>query len=96
MKIIFGFSKSYNEILEEQAIEKVSERRRSLFDSCTIKMAENVNVCKEWFPTKLFEHADLRRERIYEEKYARTLRLYNSPLYTMRRRLKENIPARYE
>ena len=44
---------------------------------------------KDWFPKKTFVHHDLRREKIFVEKFARTNRLYKSPLYFYRRRLNE-------
>ena len=40
-----------------------------------------------WFPQKEFHHMDLRKEVIYDENFARTDRLYNSPKFFMRRRL---------
>ena len=96
LKTIYGFKRSYEEILETENITRLSERRQSLFDSFTQKMWENGEISREWFPTKTFEHANLRRERIVIEKHARTSRLYKSPLYAMRRRLNEITPAIYE
>ena len=87
-KTIFGFSKSYAMILEEQNLTTLMDRRRHLFDSFTLKAASSDRF-SHWFPTKSFRHHDLREERIYVEKHARTSRLYNSPLYVMRRRLNE-------
>ena len=95
-KTIYGFDRSYNEILENETLESLTERRQKLFDSFALKMLYNQSVSSSWFPVKLFEHANLRKERIFVEKHARTLRLYNSPLYAMRRRLNEITPVTFE
>ena len=96
LKTIFGFAKSYGNILEEQNIETLKERRQGLFDNFALNSAKNPEIAEKWFPKKLFEHPDLRRKRIFVEKYARTKRLYQSPLYTMRRRLNEISPVEFE
>ena len=43
LKTIYGFKRSYEEILETENIMRLSERRQSLFDSFTQKMWENVS-----------------------------------------------------
>ena len=95
-KTIYGFDRHYNDILEEENLQSLMERRQELFDKFAIKPQMSEHFSTEWFPTSTFEHADLRRERIYAEKYARTSRLYNSPLYTMRRRMNEIGPPVFE
>ena len=65
MKTIYGFQGSYNDILQEQAIESLVERRQSLFDAYALKMSQSPKVSERWFPIKHFVHADLRCERIY-------------------------------
>ena len=94
-KIIFGFERSYASILEEENLDRLSERRQKLFDDFTLKASNSERYSSRWFPTKTFEHADLRKERIYVEKYARTDRLRFSPLYTMRRRLNKISPVTF-
>ena len=94
-KVIFGFDKSYRAILEENGLESLKERRQKLFDAFLLKMAGSAEYSDRWFPTKDFTHPDLRVERIYLEKYARTDRPYKSPLYAMRRRLNEISPLNF-
>ena len=89
LKIIFGWKKSYGSILEENNIELISQRRQRLTDKFIIKAAKHVTYKEKWFPLKSFTHHDLRSELFYEEKFARTDRLYKAPLYYYRRRLNE-------
>ena len=89
LKIIFGFELSYRKILETYNIENLEERRQKQVDKFIILTSENPKFAEKWFPRRPFIHHDLREELIYEEKYARTDRLYNSPLYYMRRRRNE-------
>ena len=91
MKIIFGFDKSYDELLEASDCEKLKDRRLRLIDRFLLKAVSNDRFNTRWFPKKTFIHFDLRQERFYEEKFARTSRLYNSPLYFFRRRLNESF-----
>ena len=89
LKIIYGQSLSYARLIEESGIDTLQDRRQKLIDKFVLKAAENPKFKEEWFTQKKFTHHDLRNERIYEEKYARTERLYRSPIYTCRRRLNE-------
>ena len=70
-------------------LESLVERRHRLVDRFILKAVKNDKITDSWFPTKSFIHHNLRREKIFEEKFARTERLYKSPLYTFRRRLNE-------
>lgn len=89
LKIIYGWKKSYAEILEENELEYLIQRRQRLTDNFIIKTAQNPRYSDVWFPTKIFTHHDLRREKYYQEMYAKTDRLYNAPLYYYRSRLNE-------
>ena len=89
LKIIYGSTKSYRETLEESGLERLSERRLRLVDKFIVKCATSDRFKDRWFPRELFKHADLRNELLYREFYARTDRLYNSPLFFYRRRLNE-------
>ena len=62
-----------------------------MVDKFLSKSIKNDRFREQWFPTKTFCHVNLRREKYYEEVFARTDRLYNSPIYSMRRRLNEGI-----
>ena len=89
LKIIYGNKKSYRETLEESGLERLCERRLRLVDKFIVKCATSDLFKDRWFPLEHFKHADLRNELIYKEFYARTDRLYNSPLFLYRRRLNE-------
>ena len=73
------------------ASDTLYDRRVKLVDSFLAKAVKNERFRGSWFKTKSFCHFNLRRELFYEEKFAKTSRLYNSPLYSMRRRLNEGI-----
>ena len=89
LKVIYGFKMSYREALEVSSLERLSARRQRFFDKFMKKAAENPRIRDRWFPLRTFIHPNLRRELIYEEKFAKTERLYKSPLYAGRRRLNE-------
>ena len=89
LRIIYGFKMSYREMLLESRIETLYDRRLRLMDKFLEKTIKDERFLAAWFPRREFIHHNLRCEMIFEEKYARTHRLYNSPLYFMRRRLNE-------
>ena len=87
LKVIYGVTGiSYVQLLEWAGIGTLKERRLRLIDKFLAKTLKHPTY-KNWFPTRNFVHHDLRSERVYEEKYARTKRLYQSPFYFYRRRL---------
>ena len=87
LKIVYGVTGvSYSELLDRSGLPTLAERRLGMIDIFILK-ASTHQTHKKWFPTKCFSGYGLRTERIYEEKRARTARLYNSPLYFYRRRL---------
>ena len=89
MRIIYGWDVPYAEILEDNNIEYLAQRRQRLTDKFIMKAASDPKYQAKWFPIKTFVGHDLRKEKYYQEHYARTDRLYNSPLYYYRRRLNE-------
>ena len=91
LKTIYGFDHSYAWLLEDTGLETLQQRRLRLIDKFLEKTLANERFSERWFPTKEFLHIDLRRELYYEEKFARTDRLYNSPLFFFRRRLNERF-----
>ena len=60
-----------------------------MMDKFIEKLVKSERFRNEWLPEKEFVHHDLRRELFFQEKYARTDRLYRSPKYFIRRRLNE-------
>ena len=89
LKIIYGLKHSYRELLDLSGVETLCDRRQRLINKFILKSVKNEAITRSWFPTKEFVHHNLRKERIFEECFARAERLYRSPLYTYRLRLNE-------
>ena len=60
-----------------------------MVDKFLLKTANNPLFSERWFPKRGIIDHNLRRDDFYHEAYARTERLYNSPIYYYRRRLNE-------
>ena len=69
-------------------MKSLEERRIEAFKKFARTLASNDRY-KDWFPLKENDRR-LRQDRKYEEFFARTERLYQSPLYRMRRFLNDN------
>ena len=91
LKTIYGHKKSYEELLEESGLERLEDRRERALLKFATKTAKNPQF-SHWFPLNK-NRTSQRNERIYEEKHAKTDRLYRSPLFTMRRLL-NNTPEK--
>ena len=89
MKLIFGRTRSYDEILAEESVERLRDRRERMTDKFILKAAKNHRIKDTWFPKRGIIGHDLRRDVFYHEAFARTSRLYNSPIFYYRRRLNE-------
>ena len=87
LRCIFGYNKSYNELLAESELEPLKVRRSAAFLRFARKASENP-IYARWFK-KNQNPTTLRNPKTYEEKFARTNRFYNSPLYAMRRALND-------
>ena len=88
LKTIYGYKVSYAKALEESGLSTLEERRQDFFDRFSLKLANNPDYAS-WLPKARFTGYDLRKELIYNESFAATDRLRNSPLYAIRRRLNE-------
>ena len=88
LKCIYGLGKSYEDLLEESGLSRLSDRR----EEATLKFARKAEAGAfgRWFP-KRNASRQLRNEAVYHEEYARCDRLRNSPIYTMRRMLNDNV-----
>ena len=87
-KIVFGWGSSYDQLIADGTIESLSTRR----DRLTVNFARKASASerfKDWFQEKSYKGLNLRKEKKFEELFARTERLKNSPLYYMRRALNE-------
>ena len=83
--LLYGQQKSYGALLEEAGLKTLKERRQEHFIKFAKKTSENVNY-SELFP-KNSRRQSVRNPKVFLEKFARTDRLYNSPVYAMRRAL---------
>ena len=86
LKNIYGHRISYEKMLDKAGLEKLSIRRQSCFDKFAQKASESHRF-RKWFPRHISRRRSSRVVQEFKELYARTDRLYFSPLYVMRRRL---------
>ena len=87
LRSIFGYGLSYEELLSLSNLETLVDRRRRAVMKFALKASKNQQFL-DWFPLN-YNRSSLRNRKTFEEKYAKSDRLYNSPLYTMRRYLNE-------
>ena len=85
LRCIFGYGKGYEELLEESGLSTLKARREKAVLKFAAKTAKNP-VYSHWFLLNP-NHTSSRNPKIYTEEFARTSRLYNSPLFHMRRLL---------
>ena len=90
LKAIYGYEFSYRALLEITGLETLQARRERRSDKFAEKCLANPRY-RGWFPINQVPTRATRHRKKYEEHFARTKRLYNSPLYAMRRKL--NIAA---
>ena len=86
LKIIYGFTYSYTELLSKSGLDTLEERRKNLTDKFALKMKNNPKY-SHYFPERGEDRRRARNGNKYVEHEAGTARLYNSPLFYMRRRL---------
>ena len=89
LKAIYGYEPSYSQLIEKSGLTTLRARRehREMVFARKCAVSERFG---HWFPerTVVRENRDTLR---FEEKFARTHRCYNSPLYNMRRRLNRDM-----
>ena len=86
LKIIYGFHNSARSNLERSGIDTLERRRVDITD----KFAQTLAVSdrfKYLFPLRPDSQRRSRHSKKYVEEHAQTSRMYNSPLFYMRRRL---------
>ena len=85
LKAIYGYDPSYTELMQKSGLSTLRARRQQR-ELAFARKCSTSNRFSHWFP-----HREAGRETrdgfVYEEKFARTHRCYNSPLFSMRRRL---------
>ena len=87
LRIIYGQKKTYSQLIDLSGVEKLSDRRERLIDRFIKKASEHPRFADDWFPRKQRSHHDTRNGQVFLESFARTTRLYNSPIYHYRRRM---------
>ena len=90
LKLIFGFNKTYTELLDCAKIQSLEKRREAAF----VKFAHNLSTSErfsKWFPLTSETNINLRSKKKFKEEFARTDRLFNSPLFSMRRELNRHL-----
>ena len=93
LKCIFGPRLSARRLRELAEVSTLTERRIEYCDKFARKCIESDRFC-DWFPKKNSARITRGGEE-FEEKYARCERLYNSPLFYMRRRLNGKQGKKY-
>ena len=87
--MIFGWDSNYDEIVVNKKMTTLHERREALTLGFARKTSKNKRF-ENWFKEKEYGDLNLRTKKKYEENFARTERLKNSPVYYMRRKLNED------
>ena len=87
LKAIYGYEPSYRELIEKCGLTTLRARRerRELIFAPKYSTSQRFGA---WFPHKNIAR-ETRDQARFEEKFARTHRCYNSPLFSMRRRLNQ-------
>ena len=88
LRTIYGPNKTYEQLLEESGLKTLETRRNNALIKFAQKASKNPQF-EHWFPLNRNRSSN-RNSKIYEEKLARTDRLYRSPLFTMRRLLNQS------
>ena len=88
IKIMFGWSRRVEEIMETEDIETLKERRTRACLNFAIRNLKSVRFGARWFPLNMVErNVRPTTRRTYEEKKPRTERDKNNPLQHMIRLL---------
>ena len=86
LRLIYGYNIPYSELLEISTQPALEERRITSIDRFIKSALKNPKYGPRWFP----QRSDTRLTRnpiVYLEEQATGNRLYNSPLFSMRRKL---------
>ena len=78
MKIIFGYSTSYRDLLQMSRLPRLSDRCEELFKKFTLKTFANPRY-DHWFPPAPKESHDLRKKPKNLEKKPNTDRMKKKP-----------------
>ena len=89
LKAIFGYDPSYRELMEKAGLTTLRARREQREIVFARKCAASERF-GHWFPVRE-PGRTVRAGLVYEEEFARTHRCYNSPVFSMRRRLNRDM-----
>ena len=91
LKIIYGWSVNYKELVQTGEIETLKQRREKKSLKFALRAKKN-NRFEEWFPAAVHTDRDFRltTRRPYREKQCKTERARNSPMQYMLRQLNEH------
>ena len=89
VRICYGFEVDVWEIMAEQGIESLKDRRVRRCDAFIRKAVKSPRFGPKWFPPRPAGDRVLRRRRTIYEPIARSLRRFNSPIVFMARRANE-------
>ena len=91
LNIIFGFGLSYEDLLLKAGLTTLESRREEMSGNFAKKLVESERF-SSLFPLNEYteDMAETRNRKTYREDFARSNRLFNSPLYSMRRYLNQN------
>ena len=90
MKIVYGSCVSYGTVLRMTKLETLEKRRINAIKNFAVKTAANPRFSERWFPLNDNAHYNIRCPKQYLEFPSKTARLYNSPIFHMRRLLNAN------
>ena len=94
LKIIYGYNKTYDQLLSQSNLKKMESRREKLFEKFAHKTQKNPKY-QHWFPRKEIIR-ETRKQRPYLEEKASGDRLYRSPIFAMQRLLNNDILVRID
>ena len=80
---MYGYNKPYDQLLVESGLTTLKARREATVMKFVKKCLDNP-IYAGWFPRNQNPTSE-RHPKIYKEEFARTDRLYNSPIFHMRR-----------
>ena len=86
LKTIYGWNRSYIDILSESGISSLKERREFLFKNFADKCSRDSRFA-QWFPSAREKQYNTRSKIRFDEPKVRTERMRNSPVLSMIRLL---------
>ena len=87
LRIIYGYEHDYEKLLELSNLKTLKERREISFEKFARTTVKNPKYA-HWFPKNPAIRSG-RNTKIYKEEIANGNRLYNSPIFAMRRLLND-------